>query len=57
MKIKKVVRVYNIMQSFEDIFLLQSNSQNANFVQNAYNSASFDISKITHVSLTNGATQ
>ncbi len=57
MKIKKVVRVYNTMEKFEDMFLLQSNSQNANFVQNTYNSASFDISKITHASLTNGATQ
>ena len=57
MKIKKVVRVYNTMEKFEDMFLLQSNSQNANFVQNAYNSTSFDISKITHASLTNGATQ
>jgi hypothetical protein len=57
MKIKKVVRVYNTMEKFEDMFLLQSNSQNANFVQNTYNSASFDISKITHASLTNGVTQ
>ena len=57
MKIKKVVRVYNIMHSFEDMFLLQSNSQNVNFVQNAYNSTSFDISKTTHLSLTHGASQ
>jgi len=45
------------MHSFEEMFLLQQNNQNINFVNNAYNSASFDISKITHVSLTNGATQ
>lgn len=57
MKIKKVVRVYNTMEKFEDMFLLQSNSQNVNFVQNAYNSTSFDISKTTHLSLTHGASQ
>lgn len=45
------------MEKFEDMFLLQSNSQNANFVKNAYDSASFDITKTTHLSLTNGATQ
>ena len=45
------------METYEDMFVLQANSQNANFVQNAYDSASFDISKITHASLTNGATQ
>ena len=45
------------METYEDMFMLQSNSQNTSFIQNPYDSTAFNITKVTHVSLINGASQ
>jgi hypothetical protein len=45
------------METYEDMFVLQANSQNTSFIQNPYDSTSFNITKLTHASLTNGASQ